>query len=195
MRNFTTGAIALIVCGALLAACGAPRYKRGSEQSLVESLLFGVNAKERKMADGIYQLTVADSRDRHEIPPTKMMIFFAAELTREKGYETFVILPSDEKPYQPREVKKIRARVLSGEFNEYMRKAPIKVRTTTSCRNGVCSATYRSRAIVVMLKGDERKKARSFHADKTYKKLKPEIPEQGNVLRRERNRARSVSGQ
>ena len=179
MRIFKKEVILLIACGVLVSACAgnnAARYERSSDRSFLGNIMMGSNARERQMADGIYHLTVRDSRDQHEISPTNMMFFFAAELTREQGYESFVVLPSEEKPYQPRDVSKVRKRVLSGEFNEFMKKPSIKVRTRTVCQGGVCGATYSSQAIVVMLKGDETKKARSLDANKVYAKLKPKMP-------------------
>ncbi len=178
MRDFRTEAIVLVICGAVLSACGGnvARYERAGDRSFLGNIMIGSNAREIRMAEGIFQLAVQDNRDQNEISPTKMMLFFAAELTREKAYETFVILPSDERPFQPLEVKRLRARVLSGEFNEFMKKPSIKVKTRTVCRHGACAATYSSKAIVVMLKGDEKKKAYSLDANKVYAKLKPQIP-------------------
>lgn len=166
--------LSLIFVIGTLSGCGqsGPSFRRYSP---LKSLVLGTNAREHRMADGIYQLVVANIVDKNEINPLHMMLYFAAELTLENNYQSFVLLPHDEKPYQEADIKKLRKRVYSGEFNEINKKPAIRVKTTTRC-NAICTKSYKSKAIIVMLKGDETKKARSLDAKKVYERFKAFVP-------------------
>ena len=174
--TWVRGCAGLLAAVMALGACATPEpmFERNG---VLKGLLFGSNAREHRMAEGIYQLVVADSRDAGEINPMHMMMYFAAELSLEKGYAAFVMLPHDERPYLDAQIKKLRKRVYAGEFDETVKRPKIKVRTTHRCSSGgVCSTTYKSKAIIVMLTPDEARTVRSLDARQVYARFKEFVP-------------------
>lgn len=168
-----------LLIAALPAAC-APREPMFERRNGFMMLLRGSNGVNHRMADGIYQLVVRDIRDKHEINPMHMMMYFAAELTLEQNYEGFVLLPHDERPYEEAQIRELRDRVYSGEFNQSTKKTTIRVRTKRVCTNGICSTSYSSKAIVVMVNKKDSQKALVLDARKVYDKFKGFVPTREN---------------
>ncbi len=185
-----TGLVALLVACVLLAGCANNNTVNSHRRdSIISHTYGGVIVREAQLAEGIYVVWVRDMRDRHGYKKTDALLVSLADLTRQNGYERFVVIPFGYPLSEPRKYAEYRTRALAGEFSDSLRNPTFQVVKKKRCYNNVsCNEFYDISAKVVMFKGPEGRNIRTLDANKVYEKLtqrmqlkprRPQVPFSG----------------
>ncbi len=127
---------------------------------------------------GIFRITVGAKGDAKDVPLSKLAVLYSAISTLDEKYNNFVVLPRDVVIGGPDSAKAARQRVLSGEFNAFMKKPTIHYKKWSNCKTRTnkkdCTTNEKYADItIVMIQINGPTRVRTVDANKAVKKFKP----------------------